>query len=42
MAPHTPWKDASSRTLVLVMFNMLYSSMNQQLFEKKKVAIIYE
>jgi len=27
----TPWKDALSRVLVLA---MLYSSMNQQLFEK--------
>jgi len=34
MAPHTPWKDTSSRALVLAMFNALYSSMNQQLFVK--------
>jgi len=35
MAPRAPWKDESSCVSVLAMFNMLYSSMNQQLFEKK-------
>jgi len=34
MAPRTPWKDALSGTSVPVMFNTLYSSMNQWLFEK--------
>jgi len=33
-SPHAPRKDASSCASVLAMFNMLYSSMNQQLFEK--------
>jgi len=34
MAPRAPWKDALSCASVLAMFNALYSSMNQQLFEK--------
>jgi len=39
MAPHVPWKDASSCALVLAMLNMLYSSMNQQLLEKNKAPL---
>jgi len=37
MAPRAPCKDPSFRTSVLAMFNMLYSSTNQQPLEKKSL-----